>query len=110
MARGHLFEGLQNDVENKSEGNENRLVLGDFNHILNKMDRDGENKTQRLYWCGFNYALSKLMVDNGIVDLRRRETRYLWVSPTTIDPKVQDTGKTVSIVILKLVAIPKLIA
>ena len=49
MARGHLFEGLQNDVENKSEGNENRLVLGDFNHILNKMDRDGENKTQRLY-------------------------------------------------------------
>ena len=37
------------------------------------MDRDGENKTQRLYWCCSSYALSKLIMDNGFEDLRRRE-------------------------------------
>ena len=37
------------------------------------MDRDGENKTQRLYrWCS-DYALSKLIVDNGETHLWRRE-------------------------------------
>ena len=37
------------------------------------MNRDGENKTQRLYWSCYNYALSKLVVDNGLEDLWRRE-------------------------------------
>ena len=37
------------------------------------MDRDGRNKTQRFYRCRSNYALSKLIVDNGIKDLWRRE-------------------------------------
>ena len=30
-------------------GNENKIILGDFNIIMDKMDRDGGNKTQRLY-------------------------------------------------------------
>ena len=35
-------------MENKNEGNENKIILRDFNYIMNKMDRDGENKTQSL--------------------------------------------------------------
>ena len=49
MARGCFFEGLQNYTENKNKGNENKIILGDFNCTINKMDRDSENKTQRLY-------------------------------------------------------------
>ena len=49
LALGRFFEGLQNYMENKNEGNENKIILGDFNCIMDKMDRDGENKTRRLY-------------------------------------------------------------
>ena len=48
-------------------------MLGDLNFTMDKIDRDGENKTQRLYWCCFNYALSKLIMDNGLEYLWRRE-------------------------------------
>ena len=58
-------------MENKNEGNENKIILGDFNCTMNKMERDGRNKT--LYRCRFNYALSKRIVDNGLEDLWRRE-------------------------------------
>ena len=37
------------------------------------MDRDGGNKKQIIYRCLSNYALSKLIVDNGLEDLWRRE-------------------------------------
>ena len=73
LDRGRFFEGLQNYMENKNKGNENKIILEDFNCIMDKMDRDGENKTQRLYWCCSSYALSKLMVDNGLEDLWKRE-------------------------------------
>ena len=36
-------------MENKCQGNENKILLGDFSVTMNKMDRDGGNKTQRLY-------------------------------------------------------------
>ena len=73
LARGRFFEGLQNYMQNKNEGNENKIMLGDLNCTMDKIDRDGENKTQRLYRCCSNYALSKLIVDNGLEDLWRRE-------------------------------------
>ena len=73
LARGRFFEGLQNYMENKNEGNESNIILGDFNCTNDKMDTDGGNKTQRLYRCCSNYALSKLIVDNGLEDLWRRE-------------------------------------
>ena len=38
---------------------------------MNKIERDGRNKT--LYRCRLNYALSKLIVGNGLEDLWRRE-------------------------------------
>ena len=56
-------------MENKNEGNENKIILGDFNCTMDKMDRDSENKIQRLYRYCSNYALSKLIVDNGLEDL-----------------------------------------
>ena len=58
-------------MENKNEGSENKIIPGDFNCIMDKMERDSRNKT--LYRFHFNYALSKLIVDNGLGDLRRRE-------------------------------------
>ena len=60
-------------MQSKSEGNENKIMLGDLNCIMDKVDWDGENKTQRLYRCCYNYALSKPIVDNGLEDLWRRE-------------------------------------
>ena len=57
LARGRFFEGLQNSMENQNKGNENKIMLGDFNYTIDQMDRDLENKTQILYRCCFNYAL-----------------------------------------------------
>ena len=57
LARRRFFEGLQNYMQNKNEGNENKIMLGDLNCTMDKIDRDGENKTQRLYRCCSNCAL-----------------------------------------------------
>ena len=45
LARGRLVEGLQNYMKNKNEGNENKIILGDFNCTMDKMENDGRNKT-----------------------------------------------------------------
>ena len=60
-------------MKKENEGNENKIMLGDLNYTMDKIDRDGENKTQRNYRCCSSYALSKLIVDNGLEDLWRRE-------------------------------------
>ena len=51
-------------MENKCEGNENKILLGDFNITVGLMDRDGGNKTERLYWYhskGPGYTRSTLI-------------------------------------------------
>ena len=58
-------------MENKNEENENKIIPGDFNCTMNKMERDGRNET--LNKCHFNYAKSKLIVDNGLEDPWRRK-------------------------------------
>ena len=58
-------------MENKNEGNESKIILGDFTCTMDNMERDGRNKT--LYKYHFNYALSTLIVDNGLEDLWRME-------------------------------------
>ena len=73
LARRRFSEGLQNYKQTKNEGNENKIMLGDLNCTMDKIDRNGENKTQRLYRCCSYYVLSKLIVDNGLEDLWRRE-------------------------------------
>ena len=54
-------------MENENVGNENKIILGDFNCTMDEMERDGRNKT--LYKCHFNDGLSNLTVDNGLEDL-----------------------------------------
>ena len=60
----------------KNKGNENQIILEDVNCTIDKMARNGENKTQRLHWCCSSYALSKTIVDNGLDDLWRKEPDY----------------------------------
>ena len=40
---GTFFEGLQNYMLNKNEGKENKIMHGDLNCTMDKIDRDGEN-------------------------------------------------------------------
>ena len=40
---------------------------------MDAIDKDGGNKTQTLYRCCSNYALSNLIVDNGLEDLWTRD-------------------------------------
>ena len=81
-------------MENKDKGNEDKIILEDFNCTMDKMDRDGENKAQRPYWCCSSYALSKFIVDNELEDLWRRENpdQIPLSSPATIGPfaRIQD--------------------
>ena len=35
-------------MQNKNEGNENKIIIWDLNYTMDKRDRDGENKTQTL--------------------------------------------------------------
>ena len=104
LAREHFFEGLQNYMENKSDENENKIIFGDFNSAIDKMDKDGRNETQRLYRCGSNYALSKFWIMGSRIHGKGR-TQIPLTSPTAIDPLAQDPGYTWSIVIYKLIAI-----
>ena len=66
-----FFEGLQNHMENKNQGNENKIILGEFNCAMDEMERDGRNKT--LYKCHFNDLLSKIIGDIGLEHLWRRK-------------------------------------
>ena len=68
-----FFEGLQNYMQNKNGGNKNKIIVENLSCTMDKINRDGENKTQRLYRCCSSYALPKLIVDNGLEDLSRRE-------------------------------------
>ena len=57
------------------ERNGNKIILADFNcsEMVDKMDRDGGNKTQTLYRYRSNYVQSKIILDNRLDDLWRRE-------------------------------------
>ena len=44
-------------MQNKNEGNENKIILGGLNCTMDKIERDGENKTQIHYRRCSNYAL-----------------------------------------------------
>ena len=61
---------------------------------MDKMDKDGENKTQIPYWHSSSYALSKPIVDNELENLWRRENpdKIPLSSTATIGPlaRIQD--------------------
>ena len=69
-------------MENKDEGNENKIILGDFNCIMNKIEMNGRNKT--IYKCHFNYAYQN---SSWIMDWRiygEGKTQIPLSSPATI--------------------------
>ena len=41
-------------MQNKNDGNENKIIHADLNCTMDKINRDGQNKIQRLYWCCYN--------------------------------------------------------
>ena len=43
LAKGRFFEVLQNYMQNKNEGNENKIMFRNLNCIKDKIDRGGEN-------------------------------------------------------------------
>ena len=96
-------------MESKNEENENKIILGYFNWTMGKMDKDGENKTQRLYRFCSNYALSKIIVDNGLEDLWRKENPDSTESTRHNKSIDKDPGYTGPILTQKLPAIPILI-
>ena len=40
---GDFFEGLESYMQNKNEGNENKVIHGDVNCTMDEIDRDGKN-------------------------------------------------------------------
>ena len=38
-----FFEGLESYMQNKNEGNENKIIHGDVNCTMDEIDRDGKN-------------------------------------------------------------------
>ena len=42
-ARGSFLKEVQNYIETKNQGNENKIILGDFNCTMEKMDRYAGN-------------------------------------------------------------------
>ena len=42
-------------MRNKNDGNGNNIILRDFNCTINKRERDGGNKMQRLHGSGSNF-------------------------------------------------------
>ena len=77
LARGCFFEELQNYMENECQGNGNKITIGDFNFTVDKISRDEWNKTQKRYRCHSHFALSKLIMEDGLEDLWR------WQNPDT---------------------------
>ena len=77
-------------MENKSEWIENKIILGDFNSSMDKMDRYGGNKTQRLCRCCYYY--DALIVDDGLRIYGEGRTYIPLNSPAMIGPfpRIQD--------------------
>ena len=61
-----------------------KKILGGFNCTKDKMDREGENKTQRLYRCCSNHACQNSLWIMGLRIYGERRTQILLNSPTTI--------------------------
>ena len=98
-------------MENKSDRNDNIVILRDFNCTINKMEKDDGNKIQRLHGCGSIYFLSKLIVDKRLEDLYRRKNLDS-LDFTNSDRSSGTRCKIVlirSVLIKQLLTIPKLI-
>ena len=75
LARGHFFKGPQNYMENKNENKTDLdiLIVLWIAGMVEIEQKDGGNRTHRLYIYHSNYVISKLIMDNGLDDLWRME-------------------------------------
>ena len=89
LARGHFFEGLQNYMENKNEGNENKTILGDFNFTMNKIKRGGGNKTHFIDVVSIMPCQNSSWIMDSMIYVEGR-TKIPLDSPATIDLLTQD--------------------
>ena len=76
-------------MEKKNERNKNKIILGDFNCTMDKMDRYGGNKTQRLYRCCSNYVP---IVNTGLRIYGERKTQnpLSFLGMTSLLSRTQD--------------------
>ena len=79
-------------MQNKNEGNENKIMLGDLNCTIDKIDRDGEKKTQRLFRCCSNYVCLNLTWTMGLRIYGEGRAQIALSSPAKIGPlpSIQD--------------------
>ena len=91
LARVRFFEGLQNIWKTKITEMKIKEYLKTLIVLLIKWTRMVKIK-HKTYRCCSNYALSKLIVDNGIEIYEEERTHIHLTSPTTIDPLAQDPG------------------
>ena len=47
-------------MKNKTEGNENKIILGDFNWTMDKMDKDGGKKNTKTLQMWFQLCPVKI--------------------------------------------------
>ena len=78
-------------MKNKNEGNDNKIIPGDFNCTMDKMDRDGEKKKKKQKHKDLIDAVPFMLCQNSswIMGLRiyeERRTQIPLSSPTTIRP------------------------
>ena len=73
-------------MQNKNEGNENKIILGDLNCTMDKIDRDGENKTK--YFIGAVPIMSclKSLWIMGLRIYGEGRTQIILSSSATISP------------------------
>ena len=90
LARGSFFEGLQNYMENKNKGNENKIIFGDFQCTMDKMERNDENKADFRYAVSIMPWQNSLWIMNSMIYGEGR-TQIPLSSPVTIDLLAQDT-------------------
>ena len=72
LVRGRFFVGMQTYMENKTQGNQNKIILGDFNYAMDRK-RTGILEIKKNYRFCSNFTLSKLIIDNRLEDQWRRE-------------------------------------
>ena len=78
-------------MENKNVGNGNKIILGDFICTMDKIDRYGRNKTQKLYSRCSKYTR---IVDNGLKAYGEEKTRSPLSSLTLKKSFGKNPGKT----------------
>ena len=65
-------------MENKNKGSKNKVILGNFNCIMDKMGIGGGNKLQRIYKC---YQImpcqNSLLTIGSRIYMEKKETRLL---------------------------------